>query len=155
MTKEELHALARPGIRLRIGEIERELLTYFKGWPEEFVSKTPPQLLTVPTKNGNGNGHWPAIEVTAPKSQEHWSPERRAKRKLWEARYRRKLKAKADAQRSVRKATADFGEAVKTRVLKKKRTVSAATRRKMSLNMKRRHASGEIARQIAAAKANA
>jgi hypothetical protein len=89
MTKEELHALAAPGVAQKVAAIEQELATYHKEWPELFLSPTPPQLLKARQRR-NGNGHWPLVAkkaTPAPTAIEDarkrkvaatWTPERRA-----------------------------------------------------------------------------
>jgi len=147
MTREELHTFAAAGIALKLVAIERELAAFHKEWPELFLSPTAPQLLKAPTKNGS-NGHWPPIAPTPDRAaaiSATWTPARRAK----QARLMKKVRSKQmhiarRAKRAAAKAT------------RPTRVWSAASRRKMALAMKRRHASGEIARaKAAAAKAKA
>lgn len=64
MTKDELHVFAAAGVAQKIATMEQELATYHKEWPELFLSPTAPQLLKAPTKNGS-NGHWPPIAAVA------------------------------------------------------------------------------------------
>lgn len=149
MTREELHQFAAAGVAQKIAAIEKELSTYHKEWPELFLSATAPQLLKAALKNGN-NTHWPIGENgTAPsRKTAEWTPERRAK----QAAIMRK-RSKAMHQAKARQHAAHIAK-IKAGDLTpmKSRPMSEATRRKMSLAMKRRHASGEIAKAIAAAR---
>lgn len=143
MTREELHTFAAAGIALKLVAIERELAAFHKEWPELFLSPTAPQLLKAPTKNGS-NGHWPPIAPAPDRApaKPHggvWTPARRAAQA-------RRIKSRMKAMQAAKLAK-HAAQTPPTRV------VSAATRRKMALAMKRRHASGEIAR-AKAAKAN-
>jgi hypothetical protein len=149
MTKEELHTFAAAGVAQRVGAIEQELAEYHKEWPDLFLSPTAPQLLRT-TVNGNGHVRRASdIEtmiakvdgMIAAKRGGVWTPERRAK----QARLMKKRSKAMHAARRAKAATttrSGLHEIAPTA----KRTISAATRRKMSLAMKRRHASGEMAR---------
>jgi hypothetical protein len=138
MTNEQLHELAAPGVTQRIHAIEAELASYHKEWPELFLT-APPRLLKAGTPSSNGNGHRPAAPpIVAPAAGDgrtsSWTPERRAKH-----------------ARAIRRALRARKTASST-----SRPMKAATKRKLSLAMKRRHASGELARARAkAAKARA
>jgi hypothetical protein len=118
MTNEELRQLAAIGVRERVQTIQAELSMYHEEWPELFQSATAPPLLKVST-----NGHGPAPSKRA----SSWTPARRAAQAQ---RMKDRAKAKVDAFFAVPKP----------------RRLSAATRRKLALAMKRRHASGQIAR---------
>jgi hypothetical protein len=142
MTKEELHSFAAAGVAQKLATMERELAGYHKEWPELFLSPTPPQLLKAPAKNGT-NGHWPPLtsaEKMSAAKKASWTPERRA----LQARLMKKRSKAMHAARRAKEAAAK-GE-------QPKRTMSAEGRRKLSLSMKRRHASGEIARAVKRAK---
>jgi hypothetical protein len=145
MTREELHTFAAAGVAQKIATIERELAVYHKEWPELFLSATVPQLLKPVLKNGHSsNGTHAAIDAPPSSKQSKqiasWTPARRAK----QARIMRRRQKAMQAAKAAKRAVAG----------KVTRTHSAATRRKLALAMKRRHASGEIARAKAAARDN-
>lgn len=88
MTKSDMAELARLGARTRLQTIERQLLSLYREFPEEFIGGVAPVLVspelksegndwpsftatTAPT-NGNGNGNGTAKHKAA------WTPERRA-----------------------------------------------------------------------------
>jgi len=77
MNTTELKALATAGVAVRIQQIEKELATYHREWPDLFLSPTAPQLLKAEPK-ANGNGHFPKITATQ-KKKGAWTDERRAK----------------------------------------------------------------------------
>jgi hypothetical protein len=136
MTNEQLHELAAAGVTQRIHAIEAELATYHKGWPELFLIE-PPRLLKAGTPSPNGNGHRPAappivLPAAGDRRTSSWTPERRAK-------HSRAIRRAKRAQKNVRST---------------RPPMKAATKRKLSLAMKRRHASGELARARAKAAKN-
>lgn len=122
MTNAELHELAAAGVTQRIHAIEAELAIYHKEWPELFLT-APSRLLKAGTPNSNGAG--PAGPLSGD-----------ARRTALDTSI-----AQIDQMIQERKAHRPVARAKKAT-----RTMSAATRRKMSLAMKRRHASGEMAR---------
>lgn len=93
MTKQQLQELAAYGVRVKLGNIERELRDIFRAFPDEFASATPPVIVKPQTKTGGND--WPAFRVTTPghrngngdsadtkrakKISASWTPARRAK----------------------------------------------------------------------------
>jgi pyruvate/2-oxoglutarate dehydrogenase complex dihydrolipoamide acyltransferase (E2) component len=129
MTKEELHALAAPGVAQKVAAMELELATYQKEWPELFISPTAPQLLKLPRRNGH-NGHWPIVVTKVTKKATHaatapeptpptttinaelkrrkmraaWTPERRAKMARLMKKRQKALHAGKAAKKAAKKA---------------------------------------------------
>jgi hypothetical protein len=146
MTKEQLQRFAEAGVREHMLAMERELRDYHRTWPALFKPGPPPQFVAAARKNGNGNGRWPAIEATAPAPEPDpkntkamksaWTPARRAKQA-------RMMRSRLKTMQAAKRAKAAAKIAANTRP-----PISAATRRKLALAMKRRHASGEMAKVL-------
>jgi hypothetical protein len=71
MTKDELHTLAAAGVAGRVGEIEKELASYHREWPELFLSPTVPQLLKAPVKTNGHDPRWAALASQAAPTTGH------------------------------------------------------------------------------------
>lgn len=122
MTNAELRELAAIGVTRTVAEMERLLAMYHEDWPELFLSSSPPQLLRRP------NG------AAAPSSRaSSWTQARRAA-------HSQAMKDRAAARRVL------AAQAIEAAATKATRVFSAASRRKLALAMKRRHANGTIAR---------
>lgn len=63
MKKSELIELASFGVRHKVRAMEQQLAAMWKLFPDIFLSTGAPQLLR-PEPRSNGNGAWPALEVT-------------------------------------------------------------------------------------------
>lgn len=63
MTKQQIRSLALVGYVQKLKQIEAELQSDYKLFPEAFVGGTAPQLLRPELRNGGG--HWP-IDVQPP-----------------------------------------------------------------------------------------
>jgi DNA-binding PadR family transcriptional regulator len=175
MTKEQLTQFAEAGVALKIAEVERELAEYHRQWPHLFLSATPPQLLKAPMKNGNG--HWPPVVRKARRSD---LPSDETRAEIIRAFLTDKPASMREIMAHLETRGISLGNTSVTRVLhqmpdveikgtgrwavwslkgtsdgggapRKRRTLSAAGRKRLSEAMKQRHASGEIARARAKA----